>query len=70
MVFIGNEAIPYSLESESEAEDNWESYEIVLSCNDIYYNAKKVIKITAEVVDSEFGEVEIEYNEESPQVED
>lgn len=69
MVFIGNEAIPYSLESESEAEDNWESYEIVLSCNDIYYNAKKVIRITAEVIDSEFGEVEIEYNEESPQVE-
>ena len=70
MVFIGREALPYSLESESESEDNWESYEIVLSCNDIYYNAKKAIKITAEVVDSEFGEVEIEYNEESPQVED
>lgn len=70
MVFIGNEALPYSLESESEAKDNWESYEIVLSCNDIYYNAKKVIRITAEVIDSEFGEVEIEYNEESPQVED
>lgn len=65
VVFVGKEAIPYDLESETESGEGWEYYDIVLSCNDTYYNAKKVIRITAEIENSELGEVEILYDEEA-----
>lgn len=65
VVFVGKEAIPYNLESEAESGEDWESYDIVLSCNDTYYNAKKVIRIMAEIDNSVLGEVEILYDEEA-----
>lgn len=63
-VFIGKQAVPYTAVGSTEEEEGSAYYSINLECNDLDYNAKKIITLGFEVVNLEFEECELDYTEE------
>lgn len=64
-VFVGKTALPYTAVGSVETSEDTSYYTINMECNDLSFNAKKVIILSCEVIDSNFGECEFEYMEEA-----